>query len=549
MKKRHLVLLILILMALGACDTDEPVLVDPIGVATLPPPASLEQALAPIGAVNAGAAELLGVSQVGPLVGAAFHANGEWLLLGRNDGTIDVVNALDGSTVQTLEGHSDAVQAFAFRPDGRMMVTGDEAGDVNLWWTRSWRLDDAPFDGHDDWVRSVDFSSDGRFVATGGADGDVRLWGIPSTNLLYTYDYGGAAVRSLAFSNDSGLLAVGGRDGRIVLWNTAESAGEDEGDLPVRRVATEYDAHEAAVMALIFHPDGSRLLSGDFNGVIHVWERGAEDAEPFVLDAGARHGVRSMALNAVGDVLVVAYDNGAMVLWDLANNIPHFASQSVRPTRQANVAVVDVGFLQGGQIVAVVTAEGQVWMWGVEEGVFPTETPTPTITPTITPTLPATATPTITPTLEATDTPEASPTTEPTEADEEPTVVPDEDEATPTADVTDTPEPSSTPTPLPTDTPEPTATPTNTLTPTATLEPCLVSPPGVTNVNVRSGPGTTYSVSGTIAVGTEAEADGQIEASDGFMWLRLADGLGWVREDVVSKTETCDQLPLVEFDG
>ncbi|GAB5493800.1 MAG: ABC transporter substrate-binding protein [Phototrophicaceae bacterium] len=65
-----------------------------------------------------------------------------------------------------------------------------------------------------------------------------------------------------------------------------------------------------------------------------------------------------------------------------------------------------------------------------------------------------------------------------------------------------------------------------------------------TSANLRSGPGLTFPVQGTLNVGTEVEANGQANGSDGATWYRLRTGL-WVRADVVGLTGDCETLPVV----
>lgn len=61
-------------------------------------------------------------------------------------------------------------------------------------------------------------------------------------------------------------------------------------------------------------------------------------------------------------------------------------------------------------------------------------------------------------------------------------------------------------------------------------------------VNIRQGPGVEYPTQGFLDGGTTV--DGQYEGSDGMTWWHLADGRGWVRNDVVSAGPACASLPL-----
>ena len=81
-----------------------------------------------------------------------------------------------------MEGHTNAVYAVAFSPDGKQLLTGSGDGTARLWDTTSEQTLHT-FEGHDDIVRVVTFSPDGKQVLTGSNDRTARLW-LVSSRLL-----------------------------------------------------------------------------------------------------------------------------------------------------------------------------------------------------------------------------------------------------------------------------------------------------------------------------------------------------------------------------
>lgn len=71
---------------------------------------------------------------------------------------------------------------------------------------------------------------------------------------------------------------------------------------------------------------------------------------------------------------------------------------------------------------------------------------------------------------------------------------------------------------------------------------CIVS--AGSDINQRSGPGTNFDVSGTLAGGSSAVVDGQAAGADGFKWYRLSASV-WVRGDLVTASEGCSAIPEV----
>jgi len=141
-----------------------------------------------------------------------------------------------------------------------------------------------------------------------------------------------------------------------------------------------------------------------------------------------------------------------------------------------------------------------------------------------------TATPTVTPEPTATATPQPTPTPFPTA----------------TATMTDTPLP---PTPTFTDTPAPEPTPPPTVTATATDTPLpptftatpVPQPPRITaNANLRSGPGTNYSITGGTVTGQVITI---VARNEDASWFQLANG-GWVAAFLVANAPKVDDVPL-----
>ncbi len=74
---------------------------------------------------------------------------------------------------------------------------------------------------------------------------------------------------------------------------------------------------------------------------------------------------------------------------------------------------------------------------------------------------------------------------------------------------------------------------------------CTVSPAAAAGANLRSAPSTGAERTGSLGGSETADADGQATGPDGFVWYRLTSG-SWVRSDVVTETDGCASLPVVE---
>ena len=92
-----------------------------------------------------------------------------------------------------------------------------------------------------------------------------------------------------------------------------------------------------------------------------------------------------------------------------------------------------------------------------------------------------------------------------------------------------------------------TTAPAATVAPAATTAPaagtCTVTPKS--SANLRSGPGTSFPLHGSLPFGQAATATGQTQGADGFNWFQLADG-SFVRSDIVNTSGDCSALPAAQ---
>lgn len=79
--------------------------------------------------------------------------------------------------------------------------------------------------------------------------------------------------------------------------------------------------------------------------------------------------------------------------------------------------------------------------------------------------------------------------------------------------------------------------------PTPPPSDCQLS--AITNASLRGGPGTTFDRVGSLQAGTLEYGVGQATGNDGFVWWQLS-GAGWVRSDLVTASDECADLPIVD---
>ena len=108
--------------------------------------------------------------------GISLSASGHHLAIASIGRTVQVWNPASGRLLQELKGHSAWVEAIAFSPDDKVVVSGDQGGMVKFWDSNSWDLKTTL--SLRDSIRSIALSHDGRRVACriGGAGEEIEIW-------------------------------------------------------------------------------------------------------------------------------------------------------------------------------------------------------------------------------------------------------------------------------------------------------------------------------------------------------------------------------------
>jgi WD40 repeat protein len=141
----------------------------------------------------------------------AFSPDGKTLASASDDRTIKLWDAGSGAVRQTLDGHSDQVNAVAFSPHGTTLASTSNDRAVKLWDTGSGAIRQT-LEGHSDWVNAVAFSPDGKTLASASYDKTIKLRDTSSGAIRQTLEGLSAWMKAVAFSSDGKTLASASDD-------------------------------------------------------------------------------------------------------------------------------------------------------------------------------------------------------------------------------------------------------------------------------------------------------------------------------------------------
>ncbi|MEL6568728.1 MAG: TIR domain-containing protein [Pseudomonadota bacterium] len=262
--------------------------------------------------------------------------------------------------VQVFEGHALAVESVEFHPDGERLLTGSHDRTARLWKIgqneplQVFGISAAerfPVDyiGHTQAVNAAVFHPDGEHVVTGGSYRAV-LWQIGRENAVR--EFPGQSVFSIAIDRATGDIFLGSFQGTLSRWKldgeapvasrevhpghnitsitpvnsgsysyvlTSSSDGTASkwsADLGGRR-HRHRDGTGNAIRSLDMHPDGARIVTAEHDGSVSFWNwhdmsRPAYYSPPWNL------GSASAAVFTVdGDHVIEAHRRGAIRMWSL----------------------------------------------------------------------------------------------------------------------------------------------------------------------------------------------------------------------------------------
>lgn len=245
-------------------------------------------------------------------------------------------------------------RAVGFSPNGELLASGSESGEIRLWYTETGAQLCEPLSSHAGTgaVDSIHFSADGKTIAAATSDGLFQLWNLESSTIIGSpVDIGvGKLDGPTAFSPDGQILAFGSSDGSLKLWDVAKRTLS--GSHPTGSIHP--------VTSLTFSTDGMALATGSEDGPIQLWDpkTGKLVGEPFV---GHTRSVHSLAFSPDGRILASGSGDRTIRIWDPVSG----RSLGISPLEHDSW-VRAIAFSSDGSILAS-TSGTSILLWDASE--------------------------------------------------------------------------------------------------------------------------------------------------------------------------------------
>jgi WD40 repeat protein len=343
----------------------------------------------------------------------AFGPSGRTLVAARNDGTVDIWDVSDpatplhltyvgdptggntarsvavsphnmlaaaiGSNIElwnitdprhphasgVLDGATDSVLSVVFADQGRLLVSGGEDDNVEVWDLGRRRVLGPPRT-HDDWVEAVAVSPDGMTIASGSDDKLVKLWPLAGSRALATIVEGiPAEIWKVVAAPQHRVITAGGSAGAAV-WSVNGSGSAQQAAAALFSIPhPRGDTYDVAVHGDVLAEGEGRTFS--------LW-RLSPRGRPRQLGhapkprADQPDDTYALAFRADGNVLATIDGRNDRVvnLWDVSN--PAKGIRWLGHTKKAGVAMNDITFVgSAGTVLATADDDGRVRLWNVAD--------------------------------------------------------------------------------------------------------------------------------------------------------------------------------------
>lgn len=186
--------------------------------------------------------------------------SGRVMATGGEDGQVNLWAVGKPSCVMKFTGHSSAVEALSFNSSEELVCAGSRSGQLRIWNIAEGKVTRSLL-GHKAAVSCIDFLSIGEFIASGSLDHKVKMWDFRRRGCIFQYTGHQGAINALQFSPDGRWVSSVSEDGVCKIW-----------DLSTGKLLHQFSDHGAPITCLQFHPNELLLATGGKDKTVKVYD-------------------------------------------------------------------------------------------------------------------------------------------------------------------------------------------------------------------------------------------------------------------------------------
>ncbi|MCS7073748.1 MAG: hypothetical protein NZ108_04690 [Bacteroidia bacterium] len=192
-----------------------------------------------------------------PIYTLKLSPDKRWLVVGRNDGGIHVIELEKKLLFKSSQVQSKAIFSLGFTSN-QECLSGSGDGTVCFWNIETWHCDTKLILSQQA-IRTIVSHPTLPVVAISGTDGWIRLLDYQNKNIVHSWKASEQTIFSLQFSPCGSFLISGGKDAHLRCWDL-------NGNL-----ISDVIAHLFAIQTIQWLSDQTHFITGSMDKTIKVW--------------------------------------------------------------------------------------------------------------------------------------------------------------------------------------------------------------------------------------------------------------------------------------
>lgn len=202
------------------------------------------------------------------ITAVAWSPDSQKIATGQMNGTIKIWSQALDQPLFTLLGHTNAIGSISWRPDGQQIVSGSSDNTARVWDANTGELLQILI-GTASEVTWAGWNPDGSQILTFnfGVSKNLRIWSASNFHLLSEKE--GDSIDNMIWSPDGSQIVVASLSGNTGILNSNTYTYQTWFTEPLD------GAHNPIIVAVDWHPDGTRVASGSDSGWVRIWSLGS----------------------------------------------------------------------------------------------------------------------------------------------------------------------------------------------------------------------------------------------------------------------------------
>lgn len=274
-----------------------------------------------------------------------YSHDGRVIVAGKENGTVEMLDANSGELIHTFEGHTDTIWKVSISRNGQYLLTASDDQTAILWSLQTYQpLHTFQLEGP---ARYAVFSPDDKLILIVTPYGYATIWDIGQNSERNIFSIGEIEQNSGIvgiFSPDGQYILTGGNSMNAVLMNMKDG-----------NVVYSLPGHTDSIYAAAFSPDGRRFVTGSLDNTARIWDTAT--GELLHVLEGHSSSVRSVQFSPDGQYVLTASADRTARLWDVETG------EEVHRFRGHLGRVRSAVFSPDGSRIITASEDGTVKIW------------------------------------------------------------------------------------------------------------------------------------------------------------------------------------------